>query len=307
MVKEQASAIDSRLCSGWREAGRDLVAGLVVSLKASLMACGAAALAAVGLLASVPEARGTLARALPAILPINTAVAALAEHVAGPAVVETAATDESPTEAEDDDITASSDPRQRAVTQYLSKRYRVADEAVGRVVAAAWFAGRDQQVDPLLILAVVAIESSMNPFAESAMGAQGLMQVMTHVHADKFVAHGGDSAALDPVANVRVGSAILADLIRRGGSVERGLQLYVGAGNHSDDGGYSARVLAEHARLRIAQSGRVSAALSAAYVTDAKNGSSSTPASSTLPAAKEAPSGRGAERASLPQRLADAG
>ena len=82
----------------------------------------------------------------------------------------------------------------------------------------------------MLILAVVAIESRFNPFAQSPMGAQGLMQVMTRVHAERFAEHGGHLAALDPIANMKVGSEILQDLIRRGGSVERGLQLVGGRG-----------------------------------------------------------------------------
>jgi hypothetical protein len=43
------------------------------------------------------------------------------------------------------------------------------------------------------------------------------MQVMTRVHADRFEPHGGQLAALDPIANMKVGSAILNDLITRGG------------------------------------------------------------------------------------------
>jgi hypothetical protein len=100
------------------------------------------------------------------------------------------------------------------------------------------------------------------------MGAQGLMQVMTRIHTDKFQPHGGDHAALDPIANIKVGSAILQDLVRRGGSVERGLQLYVGAGNLEDDGGYAARVLGERARIAMAASGKVDSALAAGMRND---------------------------------------
>jgi len=159
-------------------------------------------------------------------------------------------------------------PEQKNVTRYLSRRYRVADEAVRVLVAAAFQAGADLRLDPLLILAVMAVESSMNPFAESSMGAQGLMQVMTRVHTERFEVHGGEHAALDPVANIKVGSEILKDLIRRGGSVERGLQLYVGAGNLPDDGGYASRVLAERARIELAASGRIDLALSAGWRAD---------------------------------------
>lgn len=158
-------------------------------------------------------------------------------------------------------VVVSADPRQKHVVQYLSRRYRVAEEATRMLVAAAFQIGRESKVDPLLILSVVAIESSLNPFAESSMGAQGLMQIMPRVHAERFVPHGGQLAALDPIANMKVGSAILGDLIARGGSVERGLQLYVGAGNLPDDGGYGARVLGERARLALASTGKVDAAI----------------------------------------------
>jgi soluble lytic murein transglycosylase-like protein len=155
------------------------------------------------------------------------------------------------------------EPAQEHVTRYLARRYRVAEDAVRQIVGQAFSTGRALGVDPLLILAVTAIESSLNPFAQSPLGAQGLMQIMTHVHSDKFAAHGGDHAALDPIANLKVGSEILRDLIRRGGSVERGLQLYVGAGNMPDDGGYATRVLGEMGRIKLAASGGVREALAA--------------------------------------------
>jgi len=155
-------------------------------------------------------------------------------------------------------------PEQVNVATYLAKRYRVADDAVRAIVAHAFDVGREKRLDPLLILAVTAIESSLNPLAQSPVGAQGLMQVMTRVHTEKFDAHGGESAALDPMANIEVGSTILSDLISRGGSVERGLQLYVGAGNLPDDGGYGAKVLAERSRLQMAAQGKVSAAMARA-------------------------------------------
>jgi hypothetical protein len=178
------------------------------------------------------------------------------------------------------------EPAQEHVTRYLSRRYRVAENAVRQIVGQAFATGRSLGVDPLLILAVTAIESSLNPFAQSPLGAQGLMQVMTHVHSDKFVAHGGDHAALDPIANLKVGSEILRDMIRRGGSVERGLQLYVGAGNLPDDGGYATRVLGEMGRIKLAASGGVREALAASLSTDVAAAQGRvTPVGGLLPAA----------------------
>jgi soluble lytic murein transglycosylase-like protein len=107
-----------------------------------------------------------------------------------------------------------------------------------------------------LILAIMAIESSFNPFAQSSVGAQGLMQVMTRVHDDKYEPYGGTRAAFDPVTNLRVGVQVLKECIARAGSLEAGLKYYVGAANLSDDGGYVNKVLAEQSNLRRIADGK---------------------------------------------------
>lgn len=141
---------------------------------------------------------------------------------------------------------------QAAVAYWLSKKYRVAAEPLAALVSEAYALGKSNQIDPTLILAIMAIESSFNPFAQSSVGAQGLMQVMTSVHTDKYENFGGQLAAFDPVTNLRVGVKVLKDAIARAGSVEGGLRHYVGAANLPNDGGYAAKVLAEHNRLRQA-------------------------------------------------------
>ncbi len=146
--------------------------------------------------------------------------------------------------------------QQAAVAYWLSRKYRVAPEPISALVAEAFEIGRRTQMDPLLLLSVMAIESGFNPFAQSPVGAQGLMQVMTRVHGDKYEAFGGKLAAFDPVANLRVGALVLQEYIRRAGSIEGGLRYYVGAANLPDDGGYAAKVLAEHARLSQVAGGK---------------------------------------------------
>ncbi|SFN15804.1 lytic transglycosylase domain-containing protein [Variovorax sp. OV329] len=145
---------------------------------------------------------------------------------------------------------------QAAVAYWLSKKYRVAAEPLSVLVAEAYDLGKRTKLDPTLILAIVAVESSFNPFAQSHVGAQGLMQVMTRVHGDKYEPAGGTLTAFDPVTNMRVGVKVLMECISRAGSVEGGLRYYVGAANLNDDGGYAAKVLAEHERLRLVAGGR---------------------------------------------------
>src|SRR5450432_4215819 len=138
---------------------------------------------------------------------------------------------------------------QAAVAVWLARRYHVAPEPVSRLVQEAWRVGEIVNLDPTLILAVMAVESSFNPFAQSPVGAQGLMQVMTKVHDDKYEAFGGSHAAFDPVTNLRVGVQVLKECIARAGSLEAGLRFYVGAAN-GDDAGYATKVLVEQNILR---------------------------------------------------------
>jgi hypothetical protein len=146
---------------------------------------------------------------------------------------------------------------QALITDWLSRKYRVAHEPMGALVAEAYRFGEEIGVDPKLILSVMAMESRFNPYAASPVGAQGLMQVMTRVHTDKFEDFGGSLAAFDPHSNLQVGAMILRDTIRRAGSIEGGLKLYVGAVRTSGQG-YINRVLSEHDRLlRVAQGQRV--------------------------------------------------
>ncbi len=146
--------------------------------------------------------------------------------------------------------------QQAAVAYWIARRYNVAPEPISRLVQEAWSVGQHMGVEPTLVLAVMAIESGFNPFAQSHVGAQGLMQVMTRIHHDKYAIFGGQNAAFDPITNLRVGVQVLRDCIRRAGSLEGGLKYYVGAANLPDDGGYGAKVLAEQAYLRQVAAGR---------------------------------------------------
>src|SRR5690625_2321807 len=140
----------------------------------------------------------------------------------------------------------------QALQSYIARKYRVAYTAVGALIDLAYQEAANKALDPLLILAVIAIESSYNPFAESGVGAQGLMQIMTKVHEEKFVDFSeGTLAVFSPDANIKIGVQILADCLKRRGSIDGALACYVGA-TGPGDGGYGKRVLAERNRIALA-------------------------------------------------------
>ncbi|MBW8779143.1 MAG: transglycosylase SLT domain-containing protein [Vitreoscilla sp.] len=172
-----------------------------------------------------------------------------------------AAAESEPTSAGPVNISSTADPAdltraQANVARWIVRRYHVAPEPVARLVQESWTVGQRTGIEPTLILAVMAIESSFNPIAQSPVGAQGLMQVMTKVHSDKYESYGGHLAAFDPVSNLRVGVLVLKECIAKGGGLANGLHYYVGAGALEDDGGYAAKVMAEQELLKRVAAGQ---------------------------------------------------
>lgn len=226
-----------------------------------VLACGLAAILVLGAMYVNPK----LADKLKAVSPYHAVeVVASAPVVSAPALdqlipaagVQSANYQTTVPAAEDENKLLGNTRQQQWVTSWLAKRYRVAHEATNMLVSAAYLTAREIKLDPLLILSVMAIESGLNPFAESPMGAQGLMQVMSKVHHDKFQEVGGIKAALNPVANIKVGAQILKDYVNKTGSVEGGLKMYVGAADSDNDAGYGAKVLNEYRRLKEVSSGK---------------------------------------------------
>jgi soluble lytic murein transglycosylase-like protein len=151
----------------------------------------------------------------------------------------------------------------------------------------AYQAAKEFRLDPHLILAVMAVESSFDPQAENPSGAQGLMQVLTRVHTSKFDAYGGVDAAWDPLANIRVGTRILSEYVGRHGDVAAGLKAYVGAALLASDGGYGSKVLKRQAEfdavLRPPEPAVKEASTKPASEGDAAGGSIGVAGSSVMP------------------------
>jgi soluble lytic murein transglycosylase-like protein len=203
------------------------------TLKGSLALVGLATLAAFVVL---PQQRQALLHHIPSLAPFVLSADPFASTIIAAGPIQVTA------------VETSLEREQRAVTEFIAKRYRVSDQAVAIFVSTAYRAGAQHSVDPLLVLAVMAIESRYNPVAESVMGAKGLMQIIPKYHLDKLMDHGGEHALLEPEVNILVGTQILREYYRRFGDLETSLQMYAGA---FDEPGsqYANKVLAERARL----------------------------------------------------------
>ena len=179
---------------------------------------------------------------------------------------------------------ASEERRYALVADYMARKYLVSRHVVLDFVHTAHIAGRRYNVDPLLLVAVIAVESSFNPIAESVAGAKGLMQIIPHFHLEKFTEFGGEQAVFEPRTNIAVGARIIREYLQSSsGDLFTALQTYAGA-LPDRDAAYTHKVLNEKDRLDalmgLPKTDRSSRALPASAVV--------TPA----PAVEHAPKGR---------------
>ncbi len=141
------------------------------------------------------------------------------------------------------------DAQQRAIAGYIKRKYGVSTDVVQDLVKTAFAAGKRYGVDPLLVVAMMAVESGYNPIAESFAGAKGLMQIIPKYHLEKFAEYGGEQAVFDPRVNILVGARIVREyLLMNSGDLMTALQTYAGA--LADRGAvYTQRVLNEKDHL----------------------------------------------------------
>jgi hypothetical protein len=92
------------------------------------------------------------------------------------------------------------------VEQQLEERMALDDRDRRRLARTIVLEADGAGMDPLLVLAVIEVESSFDPAAESHRGATGLMQILPATLRGVAEREGlGEVDPLDPVDNVRVG------------------------------------------------------------------------------------------------------
>jgi soluble lytic murein transglycosylase-like protein len=129
--------------------------------------------------------------------------------------------------------TAALPAEQRKITRlsgHIQRKYRVSANKARNIVREAISNAEQHQLDPELILAIIAVESTFRERAVSRVGARGLMQVMPRYHGSKIREIGGSHQLFNPAKNIHVGSRILVNYLRdHRGNLRRALLKYNGS------------------------------------------------------------------------------
>jgi hypothetical protein len=122
------------------------------------------------------------------------------------------------------------------ITAMLRAQFRVAPLESMKIARAVLIEADRHAISPILLLAVMSVESSFDRHAVSNAGARGLMQVLPAAH-PQLIADTTDLS--DPAINVRIGTTILRGYLdESGGDLDAALLRYSGGGR-----GYARRVV----------------------------------------------------------------
>lgn len=129
-------------------------------------------------------------------------------------------------------------PTQDEVREYLRKEWKLASGYANQVSEAIYQAADRYNVDPMLLMAIAAAESSFNHIGNPNGKSDprepfGIMQVAGKYHADKFP--GGKVKATSVSENILLGARILREYLDlEDGNEKRALLRYNGTLNISD-------------------------------------------------------------------------
>lgn len=113
---------------------------------------------------------------------------------------------------------------------HIQRKYKVPEQKATNIVREALSNADRHQLEPELILAIIAVESTFKERAVSRVGARGLMQVLPGAHPSKIKEIGGRRALFDPAKNIHTGSRILVNYLdAHSGDLRRALLNYNGS------------------------------------------------------------------------------
>lgn len=142
------------------------------------------------------------------------------------------------------------DDRKAMLAQRIAQTYRRPLADIVKIVDYAHISGEQHSIDPVLLLAIAAVESSFNPKAVSSAGAQGLIQALPRAHPEKFARlRASGKSPFDPDASMDMGGQIYAEYRAKfKGDQILALQQYNGSLKDKSRR-YSNKVMAMHRQL----------------------------------------------------------
>lgn len=135
------------------------------------------------------------------------------------------------------------------LSKHIQRTYKVRSRKADLIVSEAYRTGSRYDVEPELILSIIAVESTFRERAVGPKGSRGLMQVLPRYHPRKIKEIGGAQALFDPSKNIRTGTRILADYLGRSrGNLRSALARY--NGSYRIHWRYADKVLRVYDRLK---------------------------------------------------------
>lgn len=115
------------------------------------------------------------------------------------------------------------------IARYYGKKFRQNSNYVLKIVNQAIASGKEYNVNPFIILAIIAHESHFQRTARNRSGATGLMQISLRVHKKRFERYGGIQMIYNPEMNIKVGTTILSECIILTKTTRNGLHCFAGS------------------------------------------------------------------------------
>lgn len=129
------------------------------------------------------------------------------------------------------------------VSFYISKNYSVPLPLAEEIVYHTHEKSLNENIDPLLVLSIISVESTFRPQSKSHAGAIGLTQVIPKWHPEKIAKLPAGENLWSIPGNIYVGTSVIKEYLgTSNGNLTLALQKYNGS-THDETRKYSRKVL----------------------------------------------------------------
>ena len=119
-------------------------------------------------------------------------------------------------------------PHHDVLASYISKKYHVSYLFSLYIVDTAYNVAERTRNDPLMLLAIIGVESAFNPWAKGPADEIGLMQIHPKWQSTLILEMGGEWPMWQPEQNILAGARILGRNIRSAKDLPHALLIYNG-------------------------------------------------------------------------------